>query len=233
MSARRLFVTGTDTDVGKTVASVALLRALAQRGLQTAALKPVAAGVDASGQNTDALLLQRHTTLHHPYALINPVLLREAIAPHIAAAKEGIELSVTNTLALCKPVLSARADVVVIEGAGGWAVPLNSRETMSDLAQAMRAEVILVVAVRLGCLNHALLTAAAIERDGLVLGGWVANYVDANMAGAKQNVETLRDRIAAPLLAELPNCAAPESMNLADCFGSTALSGYFAGSPRR
>ncbi|MEQ9462308.1 MAG: dethiobiotin synthase [Haliea sp.] len=198
------FVTGTDTEVGKTAVSCALLHAARARGLTTAAVKPVAAGCDADGHNEDALALQAAMTLELPYAQVNPVALQPAIAPHIAAAQAGRSLSADRLAGLCRGVMHSGADLVLVEGAGGWRVPLGPRETLADVAVGLGVDVILVVAMRLGCINHALLTAEAIRADGLRLAGWVANQPGAAMACHAENLDTLQRLLPAPLLGELP-----------------------------
>ncbi|MBN7797877.1 dethiobiotin synthase [Parahaliea mediterranea] len=204
MSRLNAFVTGTDTEVGKTAISCALLHAAAARGLRTAAVKPLAAGCDAEGHNEDALALQAAMTEELPYAQVNPVALAPSVAPHIAARQAGKRLQVGRLAGLCRGVTSGPADFVLIEGAGGWRVPVNERETLADLARELGFGVILVVGMRLGCINHALLTAEAIRRDGLPLLGWVANQVGEPMACHAENVDTLRRWLPAPLLGEVP-----------------------------
>jgi len=203
--SRTFFVTGTDTEVGKTAVTCALLEAAAARGLQTAAVKPVAAGCDGRGHNEDALALQAHMTLELDYAQVNPVALEPPIAPHIAAARAGRNIQAARLAGLCRGVMNAGADLVLIEGAGGWRVPISPRETLADLAAELRAGVILVVGMRLGCINHALLTAEAILRDGLPLVGWVANQPGERMDCHEENVQTLQRLLPAPCLGELPH----------------------------
>ena len=201
---RTLFVTGTDTGVGKTAISCALLDAARQAGLRTAAIKPIAAGCDAAGHNEDALELMQWMTEPLEYEQVNPVALSAAIAPHIAAQQEGRSVQVSRLAGLCRGVMSAGADFVLIEGAGGWRVPVNARETLADLAVQLRVGVVLVVGMRLGCINHALLTAEAIARDGLELVGWVANQPGEAMPSYRENLDTLQRRLAAPLVGEVP-----------------------------
>jgi dethiobiotin synthetase len=205
--AKSFFVTGTDTEVGKTVVSAGLLLAAKASGLRTAAVKPVAAGCDEQGHNEDALLLQSVITEPLSYEQINPVALQPAIAPHIAAQQAGRQLSAARLAGFCRGVMSSRVDLVVVEGAGGWRVPLNSRETLADLAIALQTPVILVVAMRLGCINHALLTAEAVRRDGLPLAGWVANCAGPRMDSYADNLATLQQLLPAPLLGEIPHLA--------------------------
>lgn len=201
------FVTGTNTEVGKTWVSQALLHAAKAKGLRTIAIKPIAAGCDrtpAGLRNEDALLLQDAMTESLAYSQINPIALEPAIAPHLAAERVGLELSVGYLAQRCHETLREVHDFALIEGAGGWRVPLNRNETLADLAVALRTPVILVVGMGLGCLNHALLTVEAIQRDGLRLAGWVANSIGPPMPCLEQNIETLRSRLQAPLLGEIP-----------------------------
>lgn len=199
------FVTGTDTGVGKTAISCALLAAAAEAGLRTAAVKPVAAGCDDNGQNEDALQLLGCMTESLDYAQVNPVALDAPIAPHIAAERQGKRLQASRLAGICRGVMMGSADFVLIEGAGGWRVPINPGETLADLAIQLQVGVILVVGMRLGCINHALLTAEAIRRDGLVLAGWVANQPGETMICHKENLDTLQRLIPAPLLGEVPH----------------------------
>lgn len=198
------FVTGTDTEVGKTAISCALLAAAAAAGLRTAAVKPVAAGCDDQGHNDDALQLLDCMTEQLDYAQVNPVALEAAIAPHIAAEREGKRLQAGRLAGICRGVMMGKADFVLIEGAGGWRVPISPRETLADLAVQLQVGVILVVGMRLGCINHALLTAEAIRRDGLELAGWVANQPGERMVCHEENLDTLRRLLPAPLLGEVP-----------------------------
>ncbi|ARN74229.1 dethiobiotin synthase [Oceanicoccus sagamiensis] len=203
----RFFIAGTDTDVGKTVIATGILAAANTLGLSTVAIKPVAAGCEPTPEglrNEDALLLQQAMSLELPYEQINPVALEPAIAPHIAAQQIGKRLVVSQLAGYCRGVLMQRSDFAVIEGAGGWRVPLNSVETLAGLAKALNLPVILVVGVKLGCINHALLTAEAIANDGLPLAGWVANRLDADMPCYEENILTLKSLIRAPCLGEVP-----------------------------
>ncbi|ABI55647.1 dethiobiotin synthase [Alkalilimnicola ehrlichii MLHE-1] len=200
------FVTGTDTGIGKTVVACGLVRAALDRGLETVALKPVSAGCEETPEglrNEDAELLRRLFDPPLPYDKVNPVALRAAAAPHLAAAEEGIHIPVANLAAQARAFAQA-SDFVVVEGAGGWRVPLDDHHTMADLALAMDVPVVLVVGIRLGCLNHALLTAEAVRRDGLPLAGWVANRVDPDDGRSDAQVGALRQRLQAPLLGDLP-----------------------------
>lgn len=204
---RVFFVTGTDTEVGKSRVAASLLSAAQARDLTTAALKPIASGCEELNgelRNEDALLLQQFCSPALAYEQINPVALRAAVAPHIAAALEGRELNVQRLIGFSRALLSERADFTIVEGAGGWRVPVNQREMLSDLPRQMGWPVILVVGIRLGCINHAILTAEAIMRDGLPLAGWVANHLAEMTPVARQNVQTLRHMLPAPCLGELP-----------------------------
>jgi len=198
------FVTGTDTGVGKTAVSCALLVAAAQAGLRTAAVKPVAAGCDEQGRNDDALRLMATMTEVLDYDQVNPVALDAAVAPHIAASLQGKRIQASRLAGLCRGVMLGAADFVLIEGAGGWRVPINARETLADVAIELRVGVILVVAMRLGCINHALLTAEAIAADGLPLAAWIANQPGPRMDCHEDNLNTLRQLLPAPLLGEIP-----------------------------
>ncbi len=203
---RGFFVTGTDTGVGKTRVATALLYGLSMRGLRTVGMKPVAAGAhDAAGtlMNEDVIALNRASTIAAPHALVNPYCFAPAIAPHLAAAEAGVVIDLRHIKAACLE-LSNLADVVVVEGAGGFSVPLGPRAGMDDLARELGFPVILVVGMRLGCLNHALLTAAAIRATGLAVTGWVANHIDREMQRADENVATLAERLGAPLLGRCP-----------------------------
>lgn len=207
MAKNKFFIAGTDTDVGKTVVAASLLEAGKQQGLSTIAIKPVAAGCEETPvglQNDDALILQEHMTIELPYGQVNPVTLKSAIAPHIAAAQEGRTLQVSQLAGYCQGVLMQSVDLALVEGAGGWRVPLNAQETLADLAKELNLKVILVVGMKLGCINHALLTAEAIANDGLELAGWVANQVDPDMACYAENVVTLSALLPAPCLGEIP-----------------------------
>lgn len=197
------FVTGTDTEVGKTHVTCALLRATRQLGLTTVGMKPIAAGVEADGQNSDVVQLQAASSVTAPLEWINPFLYQPAIAPHIAAHETGRPIDII-TIQQALQRLQRLAEVVWVEGVGGFRVPLDDRHDAGDLAQALGLPVILVVGMRLGCLNHALLTAEAIAQRNLRLAGWVANPVDPHMSRFAANLESLRTRLDAPLLGVTP-----------------------------
>lgn len=204
----KFFVTGTDTEVGKTFASCALLRAANNKGLKTLALKPVAAGCEETSEglrNEDGLALLQEMSVKLSYDQVNPIKLRAATSPHIAAAQEKSVVSVSRLLGFCRGAMMNKADLTLVEGAGGWRVPLNPRETLADLAKQLDFPVILVVSLKLGCLNHALLTVEAIRRDGLTLAGWVANRTGSEAMGyEREYMDSLRAGLQAPLIADLP-----------------------------
>jgi len=200
------FITGTDTGVGKTVVTLGLMQLLQAQGQSVAAMKPLASGCErhADGmRNADALLLQKQASLVLAYDRVNPYAFKPAIAPHIAAEQAGVTI---DTDEICHEYnrIKESADCVLVEGAGGWLVPLNENETLADVARLMGLDVIMVVAIRLGCLNHALLTAAAIAAAGCTLAGWVANLLPPLPEFAEQNISALESRISAPLLGVLP-----------------------------
>lgn len=201
--ARSYFVTGTDTGVGKTTVSCALLAAANARGLRTLALKPVASGCEQTAdglRNDDALALMSVMSEKLSYAEVNPVALPAAMSPHLAAAQAGRRLNITQLAGFCRGGLMHRADLALVEGAGGWRVPVSDRELLSALPKQLGLPVILVVGVRLGCINHAVLTAEAIVRDGLRLAAWVANVMEPDMAGLDGNIATLTSMLPAPCL---------------------------------
>jgi len=202
---RGVFVTGTDTGIGKTRVSASLLTALAQRGVKCVGMKPVASGAALSGQglrNEDALVLQAAASLKRDYSLVNPYCFAPPVAPHLAALEAGVEIEL-ETLRHAYRELCQGADAVVVEGVGGWQVPLSATLELPDLARDFALPVLLVVGMRLGCLNHALLTARAIRADGLALMGWVANAIDPHMERPEANLATLEAELGAPLLGRL------------------------------
>ena len=205
--SKSYFITGTGTDVGKTLVASGLLAAASQQGLSTLGMKPVAAGCEATSEglrNNDALQLLAQSSLNVSYEQINPVALEPAVAPHIAAAKAARRLSADRLAGFYRGLMMQRPDFSVVEGAGGWRVPLNQRETFADLAKMIQLPVVLVVNMELGCINHALLTAEAIQRDGLTLAGWVANQVVSEMDYYQENLDTLQHWIPCPMIAEIP-----------------------------
>lgn len=196
---RGLFVTGTDTGVGKTRVAVALIHALRARGLRVAAMKPVSAGSAPGELNGDVTALLHAANVDADLRDVNPYAFAEPVAPHIAAQQAGVRIEL-DVIAAAYSRLAAAADVVVVEGAGGWRVPLNERDDMADLAQRLGLPVVLVVGLRLGCLNHALLTAESIARRQLPWAGWVGNHIDPAMARQAENIAALRARLPDPCL---------------------------------
>ncbi|MBB4657042.1 dethiobiotin synthetase [Xanthomonas sp. F14] len=200
MQLPALYVTGTDTGIGKTMASTALLHALRRQGHTAVGMKPVASGCEHTPQgwrNEDALALQAASAPQPDYATLNPYALPAPLAPELAAADVGVTLSL-EPIALAFAQLRAQAEVVVVEGVGGWAAPLSADLDQADLVRALKLPVVLVVGIRLGCINHARLSAAAIAADGLDCIGWIANEVDPQMERIEENIGMLRQRLAMP-----------------------------------
>lgn len=205
MMPNHIFVTGTDTEVGKTRISVGLMALLQQQGLKTAGMKPIASGcdwLDGGWKNEDALAMIKQSDVDLPYTMVNPYAFEPAIAPHIAAKQVNMSVC-PNTINSCYQQIKQQAEAVVVEGAGGWLVPLNDDDTMADLAQKLDVPVVLVVAIKLGCINHALLTVESIQKKGLKLVGWVANHLNAQPQSDAM-IETLKQRIDAPCLGVVP-----------------------------
>lgn len=203
--AKRFFITGTDTDIGKTVASAQLIRGFCNSGYKTIGMKPVASGCILSGDillNTDVEAHRLASNVNAPIELVNPYRFIPAISPHLAAQDAGVEIDLQHLLN-CAQQLSQLADVLVIEGAGGWYAPISEQYAIADLATQLGAPVIVVVGMRLGCLNHAQLTVDAISQRGLVIAGWIANRVDPAFDRYEDNLAFLKQRISAPLLAEI------------------------------
>ncbi len=213
MAKKSIFIAGTDTDVGKTVVAAGILEAANRKGLSTVAVKPISAGCENTPEglrNSDALLLQSTASISLSYDQVNPVAFEPPVAPHIAAEQAGRRLDADRIAALCRGVLMQPADLAVIEGAGGWRVPLNTRQTLADIPKMLNTPVVLVVGMKLGCISHTLLTVESIVRDGLPLAGWVANQIDPDMSCYTENLETLKNMLSAPLIAEIPytdNCS--------------------------
>jgi dethiobiotin synthetase len=251
------FITGTDTDVGKTLVSCALLHGFAARGRRVVGMKPVAAGCTAGALSDDVLQLRAASNITASDELVNPYAFEPAIAPHLAAQQAGVVIDLMRIVAAYRK-LAAQADVVIVEGAGGFMVPLNGSQTGADLAQQLGLPVILVVGMRLGCINHALLTVRAIAELRLQCAGWVANVLDvdgttrrceasgagvpsdrllpqtagyasnvskADMPALQQNIEALRERIAAPLLGVVPRMAVPDAKRAASELDLKLLTG--------
>ena len=201
------FVTGTDTGIGKSVASATLLHALRRRGLRAVGMKPLASGCERTPQgwrNEDALLLQAASLPRPDYDDVNPYALPQPLAPELAAADAGVTVSLAPIQAAFER-LAAQADAVVVEGVGGWSAPLSDRLDQADLARALDLPVVMVVGLRLGCQNHARLTARAVAADGCELAGWIANDIDPGMESRDENFELLKARIPAPCWGRLPH----------------------------
>ncbi|QUM76375.1 dethiobiotin synthase [Moritella sp. 24] len=212
---KKVFITGTDTDVGKTVISTALIDNANSRGLKTVGFKPISAGCELTPlglRNEDALLLQQHASKKVDYQLVNPIAYQAPIAPHIAAEQQGelIDLGVIDST-LAK--ITDNVDLVVIEGAGGWHLPIDKRNYFSSWVAENQLDVILVVGVKLGCLNHAILSAQAIQHSGANLVGWVANSLTADIANYDAMIETLLVALPAPLMGKMPYFVSIEDKN--------------------
>lgn len=208
------FVTGTDTGVGKTLISCALLHAFSARDLRVAGMKPVSAGMDENERCADVMQLRAATNILASLGQINPYAFMHPIAPHIAARNAGTRIDFSRIMTSFNE-LASQSDVVIVEGIGGFKVPLNERQDSADLAQQMALPVILVVGMRLGCLNHALLTAGAIRACGLRLAGWVANVLDEKMPALRENITALEERLYAPLIGVAGFQAQPDARAIA------------------
>ncbi len=229
MSAKfSCFITGTDTGVGKTLISAGFLHALGRTGVKAAGMKPVAAGTEIrDGQlwNEDVALLADASTLHLPRELTTSYLLNEPCAPHVAAKLQNVSVDF-SVLTRAYQEVAAAADAVVVEGVGGFRVPLTDDIDTADFAAALQLDVILVVGLRLGCLNHALLTAEAIAARGLKLAGWIANQLDPAMPHQTDNVQALQHRLAAPLLGVVPWMSVPSAALAADVIDFSLLDAW-------
>lgn len=223
------FVTGTDTEIGKTLISAAILAKLVASGQRACGMKPIAAGAalgaDGVLHNEDADMLAAAGNVHLPQHITTPYLFREPAAPHIAASLEGVTIDAVTIIAAFAEILGA-SDAVVVEGVGGFHVPLADDFDTADLAAQLNLPVILVVGLRLGCISHALLTVEAIVRRGLVIAGWVANEVDPDMAFIDENVAALAQRIPAPLLGRVPRLATPTAAAAARHLHLNGLPGW-------
>ncbi|MDP5151235.1 dethiobiotin synthase [Rheinheimera baltica] len=199
------FITATDTDAGKTFISVMLLNGFNQLGNKAIGVKPIAAGADEQGRNSDALLLQQHSGIALPYDVINPICFHAAVAPHLAAFNENQDIDEALLSGSMANWQQLPANQLLIEGAGGWLLPLSDNRYLADWVAEQQLPVIMVVGMKLGCLNHAMLTVREIARSGCKLVGWVANCIDPDMALLEQNIADLCQRITAPCLAVVPN----------------------------
>ena len=203
---RHFFVTGTDTSVGKTTVTVRLMQQLVAQGLTVIGMKPVASGcewVDGRWQNDDVLQLTAASNVSAPAELINPYCFEPAIAPHIAAAQAGVEIDF-NVIRAAYAQLTTMADVVIVEGAGGLLVPLNATQTIADLIQALSLPALVVVGMRLGCINHALLTAQVLKQRNIDFCGWVANNIDPQMSVPQENLQSLITGLQQPPVLQVP-----------------------------
>ncbi len=218
MAKKTYFVTGTDTGVGKTTVSAAILQAAKAQGKRTLAMKPIASGCEMTPdglRNDDALILQSVITEPLVYDVINPYAFEPPIAPHVAARQAGRTITAERLTGFCRGLQLRTAELLLVEGAGGWRVPLNDRETLAALPRALNLPVILVVSLKLGCINHALLTAEAIRADGLPIAGWVANRSEpVAMSCEQETLSYLMEHIGAPCLGVLPwaEGAMPETL---------------------
>jgi dethiobiotin synthetase len=206
------FITGTNTDVGKTYIARALIKHFCEQGLLTIGMKPVAAGAEmVNGRllNSDVTELINAGNMEANIELINPYVFAPAIAPHIAAEQVGVTVSL-DKIQQAFDALQSQTEVILVEGAGGFCVPINRQETMADLAVKLNLPVIMVVGVRLGCINHALMTAGSIKAAGLTLAGWVANRIDPDMLAIEENISTLKSMIKAPCISDVAWGRAPE-----------------------
>lgn len=210
------FLTGTDTEIGKTFITCALLRRATRDGLKAVGLKPVAAGTDAAGRNDDVEQIRAASNVALPLATINPYCFAAPIAPHIAAAETGREIDFRIIAAACNAARQ-QADLVIVEGVGGFFVPLGTRQSAADLAVQLGLPVILVVGMRLGCINHALLTAEAIRSRGLLLAGWVANRIDPAMSRFEENLTALGGLLPSPCLGVVPHAPVDGADGAANC----------------
>lgn len=200
------FITGTDTGVGKTWSTVALMRYFSHQGKTVVGMKPVASGcVEQNGRlrNADALLLQQYASRPIPYEQVNPYALQLPVSPHIAAAKSN-QIIRFETVITAFETLTMQADIVLVEGVGGWRVPLNEQQDIADLAATLNLPVIVVVAIRLGCISHARLTCEAVQASGVPCAGWIATCLDKDMLCRQENIRTLRRSLPVPLLGVLP-----------------------------
>ena len=206
MRQKAFFVTGTDTEVGKTVAAAALTRALVDSGLRVAVMKPIASGSDPTPEglrNSDALTLMAAANVRAPYEVVNPYCFLPPVSPHIAAREVGVRIDLALLRSRFDSLASA-SDCVIVEGAGGWLAPISDTESMADLAAAFSVPVLLVVGLRLGCLNHALLTRESLATRGTPFAGWIANAIDPRFGRAAENLATLSARLGALPLAHIP-----------------------------
>jgi len=206
--AKGVFITGTDTGIGKTVVSCLLMDALVNEGEgnKVIGMKPIASGaekINGTLKNDDAMELSKHANVDVPYQLINPYCFEPSIAPHIAAQQSNQQIDL-STIETSYDVLSKEADWIIVEGVGGWSVPVNEKETLADIPSRLNLPVVLVVGMKLGCINHALLTAEVVRKSGNNLIGWIANQIDPEMSAYDENLNTLKEMLGCPMLAQIP-----------------------------
>ncbi|KRT55192.1 dethiobiotin synthase [endosymbiont of Ridgeia piscesae] len=219
MMRRGFFVTGTDTGCGKTEITLGLMRQMKDCGCRTLGMKPVASGAvptPAGLRNEDASRIRAESSTAVPYEWVNPYAFEPPIAPHLAAQQAGVSIRL-ETILQAYQWLAAQGDCTVVEGVGGWRVPLEAGLSVSDLPQALQLPVILVVGLRLGCINHALLSAEAILATGVELVGWVANHVDPDMLIQQENLQSLKALMPAPCVGEVPFLAQPDAAAVSAC----------------
>lgn len=224
------FITGTDTGIGKTCVALGLMTALKKPSTKVVGMKPVASGcvyTKAGLRNEDALKIQQHGNIEALYEHVNPYAFQPPVAPHVAAAEAGVAIDLPS-IANCYAILAQAADVVVVEGVGGWRVPLGDGQTLADLARSLKLPVIMVVGLRLGCINHALLTAEAITGDGLQLKAWVANQIEPDYPALQATLNYLSVNIHAPMLAYIPFMKTLDANRIAACLDLKKLSQYDA-----
>jgi dethiobiotin synthetase len=224
-STKGFFITGTDTDVGKTTIALGLITALREKGLRVGVMKPVSAGCELTRdglRNEDAVLLMQQASVDFPYEVVNPYAFEPAVAPHIAAAEAGVVIDI-EVIRECYLKIAEEVDVVIVEGAGGWLVPINENETMADVVKILSLDVITVVGVRLGCLNHALLTSQSITASGLKHCGWIANHLSVATKRSAENISALRERIPASLLDEIPYMEDKSLVMMSDYFDTSRV----------
>lgn len=223
---KSFFITGTDTDVGKTLVARTLLREFSAQGIKCAGYKPVSAGCARTPdglRNLDAVLLQEAASLPLPYEVVNPFAYEPPIAPHIAASEARQPITMEGLSDGLRKIEQAGAEITVVEGAGGWYLPLDRKHLLSDWVKQENMAVIMVVGAKLGCLNHALLTCAAIRHQGLTLAGWVVNRVDPHMSRYQENLATLKALLPAPFLGEIPFVDQPLEADLRECLDISSL----------
>jgi dethiobiotin synthetase len=206
MTAKSYFITGTDTGVGKTWVTLTLMHYFKQQGYSVVGMKPVAAGCQCNGQqlkNEDALLIQEHCSMSLQYKEINPYAFKLPVSPHLAAEENNVEIDV---IVEAFQKLTEKAEIVIVEGAGGWLAPINREKDVADLVKALLIPVILVVAIKLGCINHARLSVQKIQSDGIKVSGWIAVCLDSNMLLIEENIASIAAKIRVPLLGVFPYC---------------------------